>query len=88
MPSSTETRLRRRLPRLHKRVTPLVFAFYMAGIMALLMSAVIVAAGSGLGADYPWRVLRAYALAMPVAFVCVMLVRPVVMRLVALTVQG
>lgn len=88
MPGSTETRSRRRLPRLHKRFTPLVFAFYMAGIMALLMSAVIVAAGSGLGGDYHWRVLRAYALAMPVAFFCVMLVRPVVMRLVALTVQG
>lgn len=56
--------------------------------MALLMSAVIVAAGSGLGADYPWRVLRAYALAMPVAFICVMGVRPLVMRLVAITVQA
>lgn len=88
MPHTKDTRPRRRIPRLHKRFTPLVFAFYMAGIMALLMSAVIVAAGSGLGGDYHWRVLRAYALAMPVAFVCVMLVRPVVMRLVALTVQG
>lgn len=87
---SSKPSLWRRLPlrRLHKRFTPLVFAFYMAGIMAFLMSAVIVAAGSGLGAGYPARVGRAYALAMPVAFVCVMLVRPLVMRLVALTVRA
>lgn len=87
MTHPTKNPPKRRLRRLHKRFTPLVFAFYMAGIMAFLMSAVIVAAGSGLGADYPWRVLRAYALAMPVAFICVMGVRPLVMRLVAITVQ-
>jgi hypothetical protein len=33
-------------------------------------------------------VLNAYALAMPVAFGCVLLVRPVVARLVAATVHG
>jgi hypothetical protein len=40
-----------------------------------------------LGAGYGWRVLKAYALAMPSAFACVVLVRPLVMRLVAATVQ-
>jgi len=76
---------RRKLPR---RYTAIVFAFYMAGIMAFLMCGVIVAAGTGLGAGYAQRVLNAYALAMPVAFGCVLLVRPVVARLVAATVHG
>ena len=75
---------RRKLPR---RFGPAVFAFYMSAIMALLMSAVIVAANAGVGPGFAQRVLSAYQLAMPVAFCCVMLVRPLVMRLVALTVH-
>ena len=73
--------------KLHRRYTPFVFAFYMAGIMAFLMCCTIVAANSGLSAGYLQRVLSAYALAMPVAFCCVMLVRPLVLKLVALTVH-
>lgn len=71
-----------------KRFMPLAFAFYMAGIMALLMSAVIVAASTGVANGYLGRVLRAYALAMPVAFVCALCVRPVAQRLTAATVQA
>lgn len=66
-----------------KRFTPYVFAFFMAGIMAFLMSMVIVAANSGIQTGYVLRVLHAYALAMPVAFCCVLVVRPIVMHLVA-----
>jgi hypothetical protein len=69
----------RRIP---NKYTPYVFAFLMAGIMAFLMSMVIVAANSGLQAGYLFRVLHAYALAMPIAFVCVLIVRPIVMYLV------
>ena len=53
-----------------------------------LMSAVIVAASTGVANGYLGRVLSAYALAMPVAFVCVLCVRPVVQRLTAATVQA
>lgn len=74
----------RRLP---KRAPPVVFAFLMALIMAFLMSCVIVAASSGLTAGYISSVLKAYSIAMPVAFVCVMIVRPLVVRLVPLFVQ-
>lgn len=74
-------------PKLHKRYTPFVFAFFMSGIMAFLMCCTIVAANSGIDAGYPGRVLSAYALAMPVAFVCVVMVRPLVLKLVALTVH-
>lgn len=73
--------------KISKRYTPYVFAFFMAGIMALLMCLVIVAANSGLNMGYLTRVVKAYALAMPVAFVCVLIVRPIVMKLVAFVVN-
>lgn len=82
-PASPAVRSRK----LHRRFAPVVFAFYMSGIMAFLMCCAIVGASTGLGADYLRRVVQAYALAMPVAFVCVMVVRPVVGRLVAATVH-
>lgn len=71
-----------------KRYTHYVFAFFMAGIMAFLMCMVIVAANSGLHADFLQRVIRAYTLAMPVAFVCVLIVRPIVAKLVTLIVKA
>jgi len=73
--------------KLHRRFAPIVFAFYMSAIMAFLMCCAIVGANSGLGADYLRRVIQAYVLAMPVAFVCVMVVRPLVGKLVAATVH-
>lgn len=84
MQDSTPTRPSRKL---HRRFAPVMFAFYMAGIMAFLMSCVIVGAHSGIDAGYLQRVLKAYALAMPVAFSCVMVVRPLVGKLVAATVS-
>jgi hypothetical protein len=64
-----------------------VFAFYMSAIMALLMCAAIVGINSGLSDGYLLRVLSAYVFAMPIAFACVMLVRPLVTRMVAATVE-
>lgn len=78
----------RRRRKLHPVATPYVFAFYMSSIMALLMSFVITAANAGVTPDYLSNVLKAYQLAMPVAFVCVLMVRPVVVRLVAITVHA
>ncbi|MGE7991432.1 DUF2798 domain-containing protein [Pseudomonas sp. NPDC089554] len=73
--------------KLHPAATPYVFAFYMSGIMAMLMCFVITAANSEVHGDYLGNVLKAYQLAMPVAFVCVLIVRPIVARLVAWTVR-
>lgn len=75
-------------PKLGTRTTPFVFAFYMATIMAMLMCLVITAANAGLGDGYLQRVLGAYRLAMPTAFCCILVVRPLVQRLVAATVQA
>lgn len=73
--------------KLPARFTPIAFAFFMSGIMAFLMSLVIVAANTGIHSGYINRVLHAYRLAMPIAFICVLLVRPIVLKLVALTVE-
>ncbi|OCP07118.1 MULTISPECIES: DUF2798 domain-containing protein [unclassified Ensifer] len=69
----------RKLP---PRAAPIAFAFFMSAIMAFLMCCVIVGANTGINGGYPLRVLSAYGLAMPVAFVCVLLVRPFVAKLV------
>ena len=69
--------------RLPAPATPVVFAFWMAAIMALLMCSVITLANTGLTAGVVGRIGHAYVVAMPAAFCCVLLVRPVVVRLVA-----
>ncbi|WP_166215980.1 DUF2798 domain-containing protein [Pseudomonas atagonensis] len=73
--------------KLSARATPYVFALYMATIMAFLMSLVITAANSGIDNDYLSNTLHAYKLAMPIAFLCILVVRPIVVKLVALTVH-
>lgn len=80
----SQPRIRRKL---RPAATPYVFAFYMSAIMAMLMCFVITAANAGINDQYLANVFNAYQLAMPVAFFCVLVVRPVVLRLVALTVQ-
>ncbi|MEN0039101.1 MAG: DUF2798 domain-containing protein [Cellvibrio sp.] len=74
--------------KLHAKYTPLVFAFYMSAIMAFLMSLIIVAANSGISDHYLNQVLHAYRIAMPAAFFCILVVRPLVMLLVKNTVKN
>jgi len=68
--------------KLSPRAVPIVFAFFMSAIMAFLMCCVIVGVNTGIDAGYPGRVLGTYVLAMPVAFLCVLAVRPFVLKLV------
>ena len=74
--------------KLHAKYTPIVFAFYMSMIMAFLMSLIIVAANSGLTDHYLNQVIHAYRIAMPAAFFCILVVRPLVMLLVKHTVKN
>ncbi len=74
--------------RFPKHTSPYIFALYMATIMAFLMSLVITFAEFGIGADYMINVMNAYKVAMPAAFVCILVVRPMVVKLVGLTVHG
>ncbi len=72
--------------KLPARFAPVAFALYMSGLVAFMMSLVLTAMNSGLDGAFLGRVLRGYLVAWPVGFVCVMLVRPLVMRLVQMTV--
>ncbi len=74
--------------KLPAKFTPFVFAFYMSVIMAFLMSLIIVAANSGIADHYLAQVIHAYSIAMPSAFFCILLVRPLVMQLVKHTVKN
>lgn len=73
--------------KLPARTTPVVFAFYMSAIMAVLMCLIITAANQGVSAHYLEDVFNAYKIAMPSAFICVIAVRPFVSYLVLRTVQ-
>ncbi len=83
--ATAKKNLRTRLP---VRSAPYIYALYMATIMAFLMSLVITFAEFGMGPHYMANVMNAYQVAMPAAFFCILVVRPVVIRLVGLTVQG
>lgn len=74
--------------KLPAKFTPFVFAFYMSAIMAFLMSLIIVAANSGIADHYLAQVIHAYSIAMPSAFFCILLVRPLVMQLMKHTVKN
>lgn len=77
----------RRWRRLPPRATPFAFAFYMSTIMALVMCTVIVGTANEFDAELPIKVLIAYSRAMPIAFVSLLAVRPVVFWLVRHTVR-
>lgn len=74
--------------KLPHQLSALVFAFYMSSFIGLAMSAVLTYFGSGFSPDYLARVGRAYALAMPVGFLCVILFRPLVVILMRATVAS
>lgn len=76
-----------KLRKLPARYSPIAFAFFMSAIMAFLMCLVITAANNKLASDYLPKVFHVYQLAMPVAFVCVLAVRPLVLKLVSLCVS-
>ncbi|PJK09361.1 hypothetical protein CO614_02195 [Lysobacteraceae bacterium NML120232] len=65
----------------------IVFTFYSTTLMALIMSATLVALNTGIDSGWPMRTLRSYALGWPVAFFSILLIRPLVERLVARTTE-
>lgn len=71
-----------------KRFMPLVFAFYMSSIVALLVSFALVAVSSGFAEGYILHVLNVYKFAMPVAFAAALSLRTTIMRLTAATLQS
>jgi len=83
--NSTSRSLLRKLP---ARASTVVFSFYMSAIMATLMCLVITAINQGFGEGYLLNVMHAYSLAMPCAFMFILVVKPIVQKLVSLTVHS
>lgn len=52
------------------------------------VSICLVFVNTGWQGDFIWRVLKSYVIAMPIAFICVLFVRPIVVKLVAWTVKS
>jgi hypothetical protein len=76
-----------RILKLPNRFSSIAFALYMATIIAFVMCVVLTAINTGIEGHFLARVLKAYLVAMPVAFTCVVFVRPLVVRLVAMTIE-
>ena len=79
---------KRTFGKLPARLTPYVFALYMASIMAALMCLIITAVHQGINGKLLYDALGAYKVAMPAAFVWILFVRPLVMALVKRTVSA
>ncbi|SFK05209.1 DUF2798 domain-containing protein [Methylophaga sulfidovorans] len=69
------------------KLTSYVFALYMAGIMAMLMCLIITGVNQGFSSHYISDAMNAYKIAMPAAFICILIVRPIVAFLVKKTVH-
>lgn len=74
--------------RLPPRFAPVAFSFYMSGLVAFVMSLALTALNTGLDGGYLARALQGYLAAWPVGFLSVLAVRPLVMRLVTMTVAA
>ena len=70
------------------RFTHFAFAFYMSAIMAFLMTIILVLINTGYDSAFWIRAFQSYIIAWPIAFFCVIFVRPLVMRLLSLTVKS
>lgn len=74
------------MKKLPKKYAGVLFSFYASAIMVLIMSAVLVALNTGLGAGFGLRLVKSYMIAWPVAFASLLVIRPLVVRMVAASV--
>jgi Protein of unknown function (DUF2798) len=75
------------MKKLPKKFTPLVVAFFMSFFMSAFMSGVITLINTGFNDGYFLRWGQAWILALPAAFFVAYAARPLVMKMVALTVE-
>ncbi len=69
------------------RIRQLVFAFYMSGIMSLLMSGVITFINTGMHSGYVYRWMPAFLVAWAVAFPLVTFIAPLAGKMTAFTMR-
>ena len=74
------------MKKLPKKYAGVLFSFYASAIMVLIMSAVLVALNTGLGAGFGLRLAKSYMIAWPMAFTSLLAIRPLVVRMVAASV--
>jgi Protein of unknown function (DUF2798) len=74
--------------KLPAKYAPLAFSFFMALSMSVLMSGMITAVNTGLSQGFSGRWLHAWVIAFPIAFFVAFSSRPLVQKLVSLTVQS
>lgn len=75
------------MKKLPKKYAGVLFSFYASAIMVLIVSGVLVALNTGLDAGYALRLVKAYLITWPVAFASLLAVRPLVVRLVAASIE-
>lgn len=73
------------MKKIPSKYSNLLFTFYSTTLMALIMSATLVAVNTGIDSGWPMRTLRAYVLGWPVAFTSILMIRPLAGKLVAWT---
>lgn len=71
------------MKKLPKRFAGLLFSLYASAVMVLIVSAVLMALNNGFDGAYSLRLLRAYLITWPVAFISLLAVRPLVLKWVA-----
>lgn len=74
------------MKKLPKKYAGIVFSFYASAIMVLIVSGVLVMFNTGWDSGYPARLVKAYLITWPVAFCSLLAVRPLVSKLVGMTV--
>lgn len=75
------------MKKLPKKYAGLAFSFYASAIMVFIVSGVLVALNTGIDAGYFARFIKAYIITWPIAFVSLLGVRPVVLKLVEWSVE-
>jgi hypothetical protein len=74
--------------KLPAKFLPIAMAFWMSLLFSFLMSGLITIVNTGLAGDFVVRWMHAWSIAFPCAFLVSLLIRPVVSKLVAYTVQA
>ena len=65
-----------------------VLSFILSVVMGILMAGIVTAINTGFDSGYPGRWLRAFAMAMPIAFVCIQFLGPLARKLTDLLTDG
>ncbi|QEY25964.1 DUF2798 domain-containing protein [Neisseria zalophi] len=75
------------MKKLSKKYTGIAFSFYTSAIMVFIVSSILIILNNGL-TNFPYRLFHAYIVAWPIAFFSLLAIKPLVLKLVNLTVES